>query len=214
MLRESQIIFCTLITAGRKKLKKHIRRIDTLIIDEAGQAIEPELLIPYSFYPLKCLQVGDIKQLPATITSNRNKEIELDKCMMSRLVDNCGQPMQMLVEQYRMHPAICSWPSDTYYSGKLFSAPMILDRVSILHGTDISPQFLTPCLFVDVASGIEKKPKNGTSTKNHVEAEHTVAILDYLLRYVDSGKSIGIITYYNSQKDLLEENVKKCAIIN
>lgn len=51
LLSQSQIIFCTLTTAGRPYLRKHIPGVDVLIIDEAGQATEPELLIPYAFFP-------------------------------------------------------------------------------------------------------------------------------------------------------------------
>lgn len=203
-LSQSQIIFCTLTTAGKSFLRKHIPEVAVLVIDEAGQATEPELLIPYAFGPKKCIQVGDNKQLPATIVSNSNRDIVgYDQSIMSRLLDRCRLRAPRLVVQHRMHAAICSFPSHKYYDNELIHAPFIANRSSPLSGCGVASMLQSPCVYIDVPSrggtGETKISTQDTSISNKHEAEITLRLLDHVLQHLPAGCSVGVITFYSAQ---------------
>ena len=54
-------------------------------------------------------------------------EAGLGVSMMERLQAS-GVAVQMLKTQYRMHPALASWPSTSFYSNQLLSHPTPADR--------------------------------------------------------------------------------------
>ena len=215
LLSQSQIIFCTLTTAGRKFLRKHIPGVDVLIIDEAGQATEPELLIPYAFRPHKCMQVGDNKQLPATIVSKINRQIVgYDQSIMSRLLDRCGVLAPRLRVQHRMHAAICRFPSHQYYGNELVPAHFIANRSSPLSGCGVADMLMSPCVYIDVPScggGTNeiKISTQNTSISNKHEADITLQLLEHVLQHLPPGCTVGVITFYTAQRDYLLKGTHK-----
>ena len=60
--------------------------------------------------------VGDPIQLPATVISKRAVSFGYDVSLFKRL-QQAGYPVQVLDTQYRMHPAICRFPSKQFYDG-------------------------------------------------------------------------------------------------
>lgn len=50
-MKMARCFFLTLSVFGRQFVKEHIQSLDVLVIDEAAQASEPEMLIPM-FEPL------------------------------------------------------------------------------------------------------------------------------------------------------------------
>jgi senataxin len=76
ILANAEIICCTLSSAGSDKLESIKNSIDTVIIDEAAQAVEPTTLIPLQYSPKRVILIGDPKQLPATtFDPNSNKTL-------------------------------------------------------------------------------------------------------------------------------------------
>lgn len=72
-LSNARIILSTLSSSGRTLIVKTYKdRIGCLIIDEACQTTEPNVLIPFLHQPKKVVLVGDPKQLnPTVISRNR-----------------------------------------------------------------------------------------------------------------------------------------------
>ncbi len=209
LLQRAQIIFCTLVASGRKNLNKYIRKIDLLIVDEAAQALEPETLIPLKFAPDKLILIGDPKQLPATIKSKACEAHDYQRSMMARLMEDCGQPYEMLDIQYRMHPAICHWTSTTYYSGKLKTAPGLLARSSPIQTLLIPQHFKQACVFFNVKSAENRRAgSKGQSIDNDLEAEAIIDILCQCLLHMDSHQ-IGVIAFYAAQVELLKQKAAK-----
>lgn len=67
LLKEAQVVLCTLAGAGTPSLDK-LGGFDLAVVDEAGQATEPATWIPL----LRCRRavlVGDSQQLPPTVIS-------------------------------------------------------------------------------------------------------------------------------------------------
>ena len=197
LLNNSKVIFCTLSSSGSKVVSDMVNPVEVLIVDEAGQSVEAETLIAFQTQPGKVLLVGDIKQLPATVISQPAKDNNYSWSMMQRLQEECSQPHAMLTEQYRMHPAICDFPSRRYYDGRLTNA----DAVVVVARRETIP----PRAFYNVKHVEEKI---GLSLGNHGEVEHVSHIVNKL-RSLHPKKSIGVITFYAAQKQLLIQKLGK-----
>ena len=104
---------------------------DWVIVDEAGKATPPEILVPICL-GRKIVLVGDHKQLPPVVDHaflklqdkermNINKEdleLSLFEYLERSLNDDCKN---ILDEQYRMNPVIGDLISKLFYESKLVS---------------------------------------------------------------------------------------------
>lgn len=133
VLQSSSIVFCTLTSAGSGIVKKNVFNIDTLVVDEAAQALEVELLIPLAAIPRNLILVGDPKQLPACVLSMENQRSKRGESAMQRLMERCAYPAMLLDTQYRMHPAISLLPNRLFYESSLRDSTYVLNRRSIFN---------------------------------------------------------------------------------
>jgi hypothetical protein len=46
LMKVARCLFLTISVFGRQFVKEHVKHLDVLVVDEAAQASEPELLIP------------------------------------------------------------------------------------------------------------------------------------------------------------------------
>jgi senataxin len=83
---KSQIVCCTLATAGLEKLEVAKDTFDYLIVDEACQCIEPSTLIPFELGPKRVILVGDQNQLPATTFSENATLTKFSRSLFERLL--------------------------------------------------------------------------------------------------------------------------------
>ncbi|KAJ8535753.1 hypothetical protein K7X08_034154 [Anisodus acutangulus] len=179
---------------------------DAVVVDEAAQALEPASLIPLQLLKSKgtrCVMVGDPKQLPATVLSNIASKFSF-QCSMFERLQRAGYPVNMLTQQYRMHPEICRFPSFHFYDGKLVDGDHLSSKVASFHGT----KGLGPYVFFDVVDGKELHDKKSStlSLYNECEADAAVEVLRFFKRRFPSefvGGRIGIITPYRCQLSLL-----------
>ena len=199
----SEIIFASLSVTGRHVFSKvTASHFDMCIIDEAGQSVEAETLIPFTHFTFsKLLLVGDIMQLPATTISPAAEETHYNWSMMWRLQQVCEQPYSQISYQYRMDPAISQWPSAQFYDGGLYDGASVLERSSPL-GTRY--QTIFPYSFVDVSTGREKR--NKTSYCNYQERYLSVLLARALVKKFPE-ISIGIITFYSAQVEIISEQL-------
>jgi hypothetical protein len=133
VLQSSSIVFCTLTSAGSGIVKKNVFNVDTLVVDEAAQALEVELLIPLSATPRNLILVGDPKQLPACVLSMENQRSKRGESAMQRLMERCAYPALLLDTQYRMHPAISLLPNRLFYESSLRDSTYVLNRRCIFN---------------------------------------------------------------------------------
>ena len=120
LLFTANVIFCTLSSSGVSSMKM-TSHVDDLLVDEAAAATEAEICIPFHLRPKRMLAVGDPMQLPATIISQRAKELGFDKSLHERLMSECNTDHVMLDVQYRMKPDISRFPSKQFYNGKIMN---------------------------------------------------------------------------------------------
>lgn len=113
LLKEANIILCTLSTSASEKLSRVDREFDLCIIDESAQTTEVSTLIPFRHSVKKFIMIGDHKQLPATVFSDTNKKLGYEISLFERLQMNQVES-KMLEIQYRMHEMIRTFPSKMF----------------------------------------------------------------------------------------------------
>lgn len=196
LLKTARIIFSTLAVSGRPVFSDICaNNIDALIIDEAGQAVEPEALIALQHKPKKVLLVGDVNQLPATVISTHVQDYHYDWSMLQRLQVEHQQPYIMLQTQYRMESAIREWPSKQYYNNLLMDGENISTRQKPSFATD---RFIPGYHLVNIDGNEEEF---GKSFINLSEANAVYNIISYLTQnsLVDNETTIGVISFYMGQ---------------
>ena len=96
-------------------------RFPVVLIDEASQATEPVVTVPVTRGCRQLVLVRDHCQLPPTVLSEEAGEMGLTVSLYMRFVTEGVVPF-LLDTQYRMHPAIAQFPSDSFYGGRVRSS--------------------------------------------------------------------------------------------
>ncbi|KAL9161630.1 hypothetical protein ABFS82_07G034200 [Erythranthe guttata] len=179
-------------------------------LDEAGQASEPETLVPLShLYREDTVAVlaGDPMQLGPVVFSGDAESYGLGISFMERLFDcelySSGNEsfMTKLVRNYRTHEAILKLPSELFYYGELIPSK---EEESCLYSTtssweDLIPDKEFPMLFIGI-QGCDEREGSNPSWFNRIEASKVVEIIRVLIE--EKGmkeEDIGVITPYRQQ---------------
>jgi ATP-dependent RNA/DNA helicase IGHMBP2 len=97
----------------------------TLVIDEAGQCIEP---LAWTIFPLadKYVLAGDHFQLPPTVLSNEAARLGFNKSILEVAIETVNN-IHLLNIQYRMKESIAGFSSNYFYNGLLTTALHLAD---------------------------------------------------------------------------------------
>ena len=163
LLDEADVIAGTPIGLYDENLDN--RKFDTLIVDEAGQCIEPLAWCIFSKAE-KIVLAGDHWQLPPTVLSNEAAMLGFNNSILERAITNCNSVILLNV-QYRMREAIAGFSSQYFYNSLLQTAKHLQNK-----GTHIT--------FIDTAgSGYnEKHGPDGVSLQNEGELQIVNKILE------------------------------------
>lgn len=168
LLREAAVIAGTPI--GLYDAKLGDIRFDRLVVDEAGQCLEP---LAWCVIPLadKLVLAGDPFQLPPTVLSIEAARKGFNRSILEIAMTQTERVF-LLDTQYRMRTSIAGFSNEYFYQGKLQSAPHLADKQ--VHLT-----------FIDTAgSGFaEERGPDGVSLQNPGElsvAAHLLQTADYL----------------------------------
>src|SRR5579885_2865954 len=207
ILERASILAATCLIAGGYYLKD--QEFDWAIIDEAGRATAPELLVPL-VRARRAILVGDERQLPPMLDEELSERDlhhlgtsrdELGESLFATLVaqgkDERLPAVQMLTVQHRMHPAIGQLVSEVFYEGRLTHA---VERQERAHGL---PWLARPVTWFSTA----KLPRHnethvGQSYYNRTEIQGITQLLHWMERsYREQGvrKEVAVITPYNAQ---------------
>jgi senataxin len=155
------MIMTTLGTAGNRTLEG-TDKFEVVVVDEAAQSVEPSILSSLQLGSRHAVLVGDPQQLPATIFNVSGRKSKYDRSLFQRL-EEAGQPVYMLNEQYRMHPKISHFPRTIFYGGNLLDGPNVRNagygnplRAMVCNAL---PKF-SPFMILDLDS---KEERGGTS---------------------------------------------------
>jgi regulator of nonsense transcripts 1 len=122
----ADVICCTCVTAGDKRLSKI--KFKSVLIDEATQATEPEILIPITHGVKQVILVGDHQQLGPVIVNKKAANAGLTQSLFEKLVLLGVRPVRLQV-QYRMHPCLSEFPSNMFYEGSLQNGVTVSERI-------------------------------------------------------------------------------------
>ncbi len=199
---KAQVIAATLVGANHYTVRD--LKYNTVVIDEAGQALEPACWIPI-LKAKKVILAGDHCQLAPTIKSDVAAKNGLSTTLLEKCIHLHPEAVVLLEEQYRMNEVIMGYSSKVFYEDKLKAHASVADH--LLFAAD------TALAFVDTAGcGFDEKAES-TSISNPEEAallfKHLTQLVTELGAHytTDNFPTIAVISPYKEQIYLLKEQL-------
>ncbi|KAM0751330.1 P-loop containing nucleoside triphosphate hydrolase protein [Meredithblackwellia eburnea MCA 4105] len=219
MLSEAR---CTNEDLGRLELRtlKHLHshtslqfpppHFGYLLVDEAGQATEPDVLCPLSVVVSSHLTTlrahvticGDSKQLGPVIVGKKARDHDLDVSLLERLLDRplyrehplarknrrknpdvpwtMGCPFVNLTKNYRSATPILMLPSTLFYHESLEPFAPLSTQKSLLHNWSLLPNRGFPVHFHGLA-GTDEPVDEGASFYNQKEVDYVIELVTNLV---------------------------------
>ena len=202
ILQSANVVCCTLVSAANKEIKN--LKFDTVIIDEASQALEAECWNAI-LKANKVVLAGDHLQLPPTVMSSKAKEIGFDLTLLESFAPIIKYS-ELLKIQYRMNDKILAFPNKIFYNEALLSDEKVKSR--LIKEGDL------PVTFIDTSgTGFEEQVNPDTLSKWN-EGEY-FALREHFLQFHDAytGLSIGIISPYSAQVKYIRNEVAQDELI-
>ena len=193
-LREAKVIgLTTTAAASRSDLLSKVRS-KILIVEEAAEVLEPQLIASLTQHTQHLILIGDHKQLRPKPTDYRfGKSHKLDISLFERLVTN-NMPHVTLTLQHRMRPEIAQIVSDHVYNKKLKDHEKT-KRYENVRGVKHNIYFINH----DKEESIEDPDIKSHS--NEHEASFIACLCKYLLHQGYRPDQISVVTSYKSQEE-------------
>lgn len=204
ILDRSQVITATLVGANQDVIRS--RSYETVVIDEAGQALEPACWIPI-LKADKLVLAGDHCQLSPTVKSNNGMDNKLSNTLFEKLVNLYPQAVSLLDTQYRMNEQIMNYPSSALYGG-LLKADRSVAHWTIANDTE-------PIVYIDTAgAGFEETESDGAiynlGEASFLKSHLKTAIATWVRSSpIEQWPSVGIIAPYRKQVSILKEMLEQ-----
>ncbi|KAF9421476.1 hypothetical protein HW555_002691 [Spodoptera exigua] len=193
-----------------------------VIVDEAGQAIEPEIMIPMTFINKDSGQIilsGDPMQLGPIVLSGYCKEFGMDKSYLSRLLETFPYQKDFdafengfneklvtrLSENYRSLQEVIKLPSEMFYDASLVSrvdrsAPDVTKIIDIVSEIFEMPEdSKSGGIYVHGVKGNNARAVDSPSWYNPEEASMVALTVCKLYKNNVTPDEIGIIAPYIAQ---------------
>jgi serine/threonine-protein kinase len=189
---------------------------DWVIVDEAGRATPPELLVPL-VRGRRIVLVGDHRQLPPIVGHDLDEAIQeignverdmLESSLFQELIEHTPDPVQLpLTIQYRMHPKIGNLIGGCFYAD-----------IGLENGTGEEERrhnlswVRQPVVWYSTKQlPNHREVAAGHSRRNQAEADAIASLLDRMeASYAETGiwdKTVGVITGYLAQKAALRQKI-------
>eukprot|EP00038_Savillea_parva_P009873 m.186395 g.186395 ORF g.186395 m.186395 type:complete len:464 (+) comp16756_c0_seq1:295-1686(+) len=230
-LKDKRVVVSTLSIASKLSYALNTPRgfFDLIVMDEAGQAPEPEavavlasLLDPAHG---QLVLAGDPKQLGPIIHGDMCKRLGLEMSLLERLFHrivyqrrldkddvNAFDPrvLTKLIRNYRSHEDILHIPSQLFYDGALMPLADVPYRTSMVNWTHL-PTRGVPLIFHAV-TGTDDREGNSPSWFNTAEICVVRDYVQHVLgnrRLAVSPDQIGIITPYQKQVQKIKQLLQR-----
>ncbi|XP_070506773.1 probable RNA helicase armi [Chironomus tepperi] len=228
---EYQIIIATLNGIGNLMQMSFDEYFSHVIIDEAGQSIEAESIIPLTLLNSKngqCVLSGDPKQLGPIAISIFAKTFNFSISMIERLLltdqyyaqiygpnksDYDPKFVTKLIINYRSHPSVLKVYNDLFYNGELEGAVNDTDSIETLFLASIGDllwkDINTKCgvIFVNVINGQNKRVQESCSWFNDQEVSGVMTFVKKCHAKNIPFKNIGILAPYALQVKKLKQQI-------
>ncbi|KAK1685246.1 hypothetical protein QYE76_046094 [Lolium multiflorum] len=207
-ISNATLLFST-VSSSYRLHHMEIAPLDVLIVDEAAQVRECELVIPLRLHWVKhVVLVGDDCQLSSMVKSKVCKEVGFGTSLYGRLV-MLKFEKHLLNIQYRMNPCISLFPNAQFYEKKILDGPNVL---SPSYSKDYTCLPFGTYTFINVSDGREDKEGTGNSRRNMVEVAvvlHLIHTIFKSCKRTGQGLSIGVVSPYNAQVDAIKSRLGK-----
>lgn len=205
----SRIVAATCLISGKRRTGSPEEEVgfDWAIVDEAGRATVPEVLIPIA-QSERVVLVGDERQLPPMVdemiseeSASPSDEYRLDTSLFQSLVEQAEESgydhLASLRTQYRMRPAIGNLISGVFYEGNLANGE---EKRSRRRTFDWMP---APVTWVSTSSLPDRaESRYGESYANSTESDIVLNLLNTIetkCRERRERPSLGVISGYSAQ---------------
>ena len=209
LIDQAEVVVTTCISSFDKRLDSF--RFPMVLIDEATQACESECILPLLRGAKHAILVGDHCQLGPVVLCKNAAKAGLKISLFERLVKLKIKP-HMLQVQYRMHPKLSEFPSNTFYDGNLQNGVSAEERKH-LNVNFPWPNNNKPTFFYHII-GKEEFSASGTSYINRQEADFIELLVKTFMKYTVKPEQIGIITPYEGQRCYILSHLMKNFISN
>jgi AAA domain len=202
-LHKFPILVSTLGTASLLgKQATESDRVDYLIIDEAGQTTETQVLVPLPLLRAtgQLVLCGDHRQLGPVLSRSLAADVGFGVSLMQHLVENNklykASAVQesdirfvvQLTEHYRSVPGLVLIPNKRFYDNAL---------IPVRHQQQKSFPIEVHSVY-----GLDEKERYGSSRSNVQEQQQVLFILQQQ-RFLHPNASIAILTPYSAQADAI-----------
>ncbi|WP_306302254.1 DEAD/DEAH box helicase [Segatella paludivivens] len=234
---DCKVIVGTTSTIQGKSYLFNLKHFSTVIVDEASQILEPNIIGLLAQADSKFVLIGDYKQLPAVVQQDSAissvndvslNNICLDNCrnsLFERLIhieniNNRNEFTGVLRRQGRMHPDIAEFPNKMfYYKENLQPVPLEHQTKKQLEYSLESIDYLDNALkarrMVFIPSRFCKEP-NISDKVNSEEAKIVTDILRRIYRFYgvkfNADKTVGVIVPYRNQISMIRKEIEKLGI--
>ena len=200
VVNKAQVITATPVGSNHYTVRG--LRYDTVVIDEAGQALEPACWISI-LKGKKVVLAGDPFQLPPTVKSNAAAKNGLSITLLEKDIMLHPDAVTLLEEQYRMHEHIMGYPSGVFYEKRLKAHESVAGH--LVHPEDM------PVEYVDTAGcGFDEKIEQARISN----PEEAALLMKHLTKLVAdiaplfnglNFPTVAIISPYREQVYVLQE---------
>lgn len=209
LFKKIRVIFGTLVGISSWQDFRNIE-FDYIIVDEAGRATLPELMIPLR-RAKRFILVGDHKQLPPIVDDTVLSKMDgydkkdLETTLFEELYEKIEHNdfKHFLKYNYRSHSNIAALYSEVFYDGELETQKDLIRE----HGLDFHKK-----IYLYSTSKINDRfdTQSGTGKINDCNKNIIITILKEIQEKAykaNKHKSIGIITPYLVQRDNLRSSI-------
>ena len=215
--KSSRVVAATCLFSGKRKAGTQLGEagFDWAIIDEAGRATVPEVLIPI-VQSERAILVGDERQLPPMVedmtggeTGASSEEHSLDTSLFQTLVEQVEESewdfLATLSTQNRMYPAIGNLISSVFYEGRLENGDRTRSRQFPFDWMPAPVTWISTSMTANRAES-----RIGESFANSAEAD---VVLELLAKLEEKSRerrrrpSVAVISGYSAQVELLTTRV-------
>jgi hypothetical protein len=214
---------------------------ETVVIDEAARANPLDLFVPMAMAKRRIVLVGDDRQLPHMLEPNIEAQLQDEhelteqqlEAFRSSLFERLRIKLQdlerqdsirrvvMLDTQFRMHPILGDFMSMNFYEsvglGKVHSGrsaeDFIFPDAFFSDMKELGDHYRgSVCQWIDVPVAEGKGGKKGTSRVREAEADRVVEEVRRIMEAGGESLSVGVITFYAAQRDLIMEKLAQTRI--